>query len=497
MRDVLTRPETDHGDPDRAAFGAADGEFEESGDKHEFSEQLLGRRSRAIRARRVGWSLALTLLVVLGPIVAPRTAQPASRYALSAAIVDHGTIDVTRYKSVLEIDHAIYEGKWRSDKGPGQPFAAAPVYALARVLGAAPLGADTSLVHDLVLWLLTITTSTIPFALLCMFAYRRAAKRASRGALAATVALLCGSIALPHAVNLYAHSLSALFGYLAFVAVADALDAPTSARASFFGRRPMLAGLCAGAAVAIEYHLAIVAIVIGLLIAVRMPRSLVAYAAGAAAPLGVLAWYQWRAFGAPWHTPFAYYAGNLGGTTEGGYSLPTVDGLWSVIAGNRGLAITGPVVVIGILFAFALTVRRTGRSIDAIAGSVIALAYVALVAGWSGTPWLEEPGPRYLIPAIAFLVTPLASVWPSIRRWVRLAAAAWGIAMMAAAATTFILVATNDTPVNAYVNRVAHQRFLPTVWSLALGTTGLWLYGASCALALRWLYQSVRVRLNG
>ena len=496
MRDVLTRPEPDQHGRDRAAFGTADSDVAASGELHEFSEQLLGRRSRAIRARRVGWSLALTLLVVLGPVVAPRTAQPASRYALSAAIVDHGTIDVTRYASVLEIDHAIYEGKWRSDKGPGQPFAAAPFYALARALGAAPLGADTSLVHDVTLWLLTITTSTIPFALLCMVAYRRAAKRASRGALAATVALLCGSIALPHAVNLYAHSFSALFGYLAFVAVADFFDEPAAARLSLFARRPMLSGLCAGIAVATEYHLAIVAIVVGLLIAVRMPRSLVAYAAGAAAPLGALAWYQWRAFGAPWHTPFAYYAGNLGGTTEGGYSMPTVDGIWAVIAGNRGLVITGPVVVIGILVALMLTVRRTGRSIDAITGSIIVFAYVALVAGWSGTPWLEEPGPRYLIPAIAFLVTPLAMVWPSIRRWARLAAV-WGIAMMFAATMTFILVATNDTPINAYVNRVAHQRFLPTVWSLALGTTGLWLYGASCALALRWLYQSVRVRLNG
>ena len=68
---------------------------------------------------------------------------------------------------------------------------------------------------------------------------------------------------------------------------------------------------------------------------------------------------------------------------------------------------------------------------------------------------------------------------------------------MGAATVTFILVTTDDTPINAYVNRVAGRRFLPTVWSLGLGTAGIWLYAAACLLALRWLHSSVRVRPRG
>ena len=71
------------------------------------------------------------------------------------------------------------------------------------------------------------------------------------------------------------------------------------------------------------------------------------------------------------------------------------------------------------------------------------------------------------------------------------------MALMGAATTTFILVATNDTPLNAYVNRVAERRFRPTVWSLGLGTPGVLLYGASIVLAVRWLHQSARVRPRG
>ena len=35
---------------------------------------------------------------------------------------------------------------------------------------------------------------------------------------------------------------------------------------------------------------------------------------------------------------------------------------------------------------------------------------------WKGTPALEEPGPRYMIPAIPFLAVPLAAAWPKVRR---------------------------------------------------------------------------------
>ena len=438
---------------------------------------------RNLRAR--SWALVLAIVVVLAPVVAPRTAQPASRYALTVAIVDHGTIDLGRYQGLLGIDHAIYRGHLRSDKGPGQPLLGVAAYAMARALGAPAVKPKMAIRGDLSLWWLTVTTATIPFALLCLCMFRRVAKRSIESALVATLSVMIGSIALPHAVNLYAHSLSALFGYAAFCVVADAEPRRGSAM------RFVVGGALLGAAVATEYHLAIVAVVVGVVVLRRSLRSAVWLAIGSVPPLAGLAWYQWRAFGAPWHTPFAYYAGTLGGTTKGGYSFPTLSGLNDTLLGNRGVLMTSPILVVAAIAALVLSLDRKRRRLDDVVAVVVFVGYVALVAGWSGTQYLEEPGPRYLIPAIPFLAAPLTTVWPSISKWARLVVA-WGSGLMLAAATTFILVSMSDTPVNAYVNRVAHHRFLPTVWSLAFGAAGLWIYGATCGVALIWLRRTGR-----
>ncbi len=435
---------------------------------------------------------------MLAPFVGPRTAQPSSRYALTAAIVDRHTVDVGAYRAILGVDHAIYRGKWRSDKGPGQPLLAVPFYALARLAGANAVDNSVSFDHDLVLWWLTFTTATLPFALLLMVVYRVVARRHQHTAFVATVGMLAGSIALPHAVNLYAHTLSALLGFSGYAVLR--LGASGDDRKSLPVWRLLASGGLLGAAVATEYHLAIVAVVVAAVVFVQQRRRTGWLALGSVPPLSILALYQWRAFGALWHTPFAYYAGMLGGTTKGGYSFPSAQGLFDAVLGNRGLAITGPLVLLGALAALVQCRRSSsphndGRR-DAVVGIIVFVGYLGLVAGWSGTKYLEEPGPRYLIPAIPFLVAPLAAVWSQLHVIARLAAW-WGIALMTAATTTFILVATNDTPLNAYVNRVAEHRFLPTVWSLAFGSIGVWMYVASVVLALRWCWHSARVTERG
>ncbi len=445
---------------------------------------LVGARAAGVHRRRVARALFVMVVVFLGPLVAPRTAQPASRDALTAAIVDHGTVDLGRYRSMLGIDHAIYEGHLRSDKGPGQPALAAPFYAAARLVGVPAVSAESPVRGDLMLWWLTLWSAVVPFALLGALVYRRCARAAPRTALVATFAIMGGSIALPHAVNLYAHALSALLGYAAYSLIADRV----ATRASMF-----FVGLLAAAAVATEYHLVIVAVVVAALAARRNARLVGWCALGAAGPIAALAWYQARAFGAPWHTPFAYYAGSLGGTTHGGYSAPRWPWFYDAMLGNRGLLITSPIVLVGVAAAIGLVVVGHARRPEAVVALVVFAAYVVLVAGWSGTPWLEEPGPRYVIPAIPFLAVPLALCWSQVRG-VASIAALWGGFLMVAATTTVVLVATNDTPLNAYVNRVAKHRFLPSVWSIEFGTAGIWLYAASAALAVYSLIRANSVQ---
>ena len=444
-------------------------------------------RAHRLAARRTQRLFVVLLLVAFAPVIAPRTAQPASRYALTAAIVDHGTIDIGRYGSILGIDRAVYDGHVRSDKGPLQPILAAPFYAVARALGAPPAERAPA-TGDLTLWWLTVCTSLVPFVALWALVLRAARRVAPRTALVSTLALAGATIALPHAVNLYGHSLSALFGFAAYECARRRDGAWTSS---------MAAGLCAGAAIATEYHLVIVAAVVAVLVARRGLRSVCVAALGAVPPLALLGWYQWRAFGAPWHTPFAYYAGSLGGTTRGGWSVPAVHDVAAALFGSRGLLLTSPVVLIGIVAAVVVAIRGTDVStrvpsnVDIATAVFVTTAYLVLVAGWSGTRWLEEPGPRYLIPALPFLAIPLALAWSHVPRLARVAAV-WGGAMMVAASTTFLLVAGGNTPLQVYTWRVVHARFLPTLWTRALGSYGAYLHVVTTAFVVVALVRAAR-----
>jgi hypothetical protein len=425
--------------------------------------------TRSARRPLRSWLLALGIIVVLGAIVGPVTAQPASRLALTAAVAEHHTIDIGPYQKLLGVDHAIYEGKLRSDKGPGQPLLGVPFYLAARAVGAESASSGRTRAN-LTAWWVTLWTAVIPFALLVVLMRRAAARVAPDHALVVALALGCATILMPHAVNLYAHALSALLGFAAYEVARDE-DASYARLAG--------AGLLAGAAVATEYHLAIVGIVVAVVVGRRGVRALAAYAAGTLLPLAGLAVYQWRAFGAPWHTPFAYYAGTLHGTTSGGYSFPRPTWFWDAVAGNRGLLLVCPIVLVAMAAAVRgatdTTRAQSPWRFDARVATVVVAAYLLLVSGWSGTPWLEEPGPRYLIPAIPFLAVPLAAQWS---RWPRACrvAAGYGAVIMALASVSFLLVLQGDLAPRAYLQRAVHLHFLPTVWSLLLGPVGAWVY---------------------
>ncbi len=421
-------------------------------------------------SRRLAVLLGLALLIVVGPIVARDTAQPASRYALTAAIAEHGTVDLTLYRHRLGVDHAVYRGHLRSDKAPGQPLLAVPVYLAGRALGAA------SATHarergDLGLWWQTLWSALLPFAILVGLMFLIAERFVRRNA-ALVVALMLGvcTMMLEHAVNLYAHDLAALFGFGAWLAIEEA---PITAR------RAVLGGFLAGMALLTEYESGIILAVLAVYLLVRHRARIGWFVAGTIAPLGVLAWYQWDAFGAPWHTPSAYYAGTINGTTRGGYRVPGLHDMVSVVFGNRGLLVGAPIAIVAIVAAVWLAVSESGAvRRHAIVALAVTIPYLVLCAGWSGLPLLEEPGPRYLIPALPFLAVPLAATWDRLWRPMFLAAV-FGAAVAIPTATTYILLRISQPPFPELLDRVRAHAFLPTIWSMAFGRAGIVLYAFS------------------
>jgi hypothetical protein len=192
--------------------------------------------------------------------------------------------------------------------------------------------------------------------------------------------------------------------------------------------------------------------------------------------------YQWVAFGAPWHLPYHYYAGVIEGTSDGGYRVPTLGALVSVFTSSNGLLVLTPIAVLA-LGAAAIVVRRGGPArVHAAVALSIAVPYTVLVAGWSGTPLLEEPGPRYMVAVMPFLVVPLAVMWEQWRPIAR-ATGLWGAVVMAGATFTYMDVGIGEPRISGYLRHVQAHNFPATLWSIAFGRVGVLLYATSVIAA--------------
>lgn len=66
--------------------------------------------------------LFLFVLSIVGPIVYEAGSQQESRYALTAALWENGSVRVDGFVQIMGHDAALREGHYYSDKAPLQPF---------------------------------------------------------------------------------------------------------------------------------------------------------------------------------------------------------------------------------------------------------------------------------------------------------------------------------------------------------------------------------------
>ena len=316
-----------------------------------------------------------------------------AHFDLTRALVERQTFHIDGYRvNTGDIGWSNVSGEWHaySNKPPGLPFlAAVPYFAIYHLERALHVPLDSWLwmtVNVYVLTLLVVATCGAGIAVL-LFRWARRHAAPSHAVLVALIGAF-GTIVLPYSTMFFSPVPAAFFLLLAFCVLEE---------------RPVLAGAAAGIAGLCFYICIPAAAVLAVAARRKAWRFIVA-----GLPFGaLLAWYHTVCFGAPWRTSLET-AQNF---TERGLLLglfrtyPTRPALWGLTFSEyRGLFFVSPVLLLAIVGLWRM---RRRDAVIVLAVFAIFLLMVASFNGWEGG---SSFGPRHILPAIPFLVLPLAFV---------------------------------------------------------------------------------------
>ena len=381
--------------------------------------------SRGPRPRVVAGLFALLSLLVVP--VFPHFVSPneTTRWALAAAVVEEGTLEVTgpaallgpRMEDVAEVGGRLY-----SNKAPGAALAALPGYLAARPFAGPPSAASLrpSLAG------MRLAAATLPVLLLAL-AFSRLAPEAGRTE--ALFGLLFATPLLAYSLLLFSHALVAacLFGAWA------ALFGPAARGGTV---RDVAAGALLGLAVLSEYPAAIPAAVLVLAAAWRAPARRARIALGGLPFALALGAYNAACFGSPFR---------LGSGLEKDASFRALarQGLFGVglprpsilarllLDPSKGLLVLTP-----LLLAAPLGLAEARRRLSPPAFAALLGVPAAILLTYGGYPnWHGgfTVGARYLVGALPFLLLLLAFV-----RWGPGTTALAGASTAAVALTTLV-----------------------------------------------------------
>jgi hypothetical protein len=379
--------------------------------------------------------LALVAVAALSVVYPPRD-QDISRLCLTRSAI-HGQLSADSCLAGAG-DVSSYGGHLYSDKAPGVSFLAIPAAA------AVELG-DRTQWHssgDLRVWAARVTVGGLAL-LLCAFLVGRVAEGLVPGTGGPTlVALGLGTEAAALSMADFAHVPTAALAFAAFVLA--------------WRRKPLLAGLVAGAAVLVEYEAGLIVVVLGGYVLLTGARALGRYLLGAAPAALALGAYNWAAFGSPFHLSYRYVADQFAANQAAGFfgiHPPSWHAIRLVFAGDQGLLFDAPFILAA---AAGLVVLWRRASAEAAVCTVIVLSFVALDCGYFDPYGGDSPGPRFLTPALPFLALGLPFVLARFR-----VLAGVLIAVSVVASTAIAL--TWPAGVNAY------GRYDGTVWRRLAG----------------------------
>ncbi len=372
-----------------------------------------------------------------------------SRIYLTMSIVDSGSIIVDDQvdKFGLPFDIAERDGHYYTDKAPGSSLLAVPLFWTYTALGG-----DTTSIEDLVLLarfgvMLPITLASL--VLFWLILTRLGLSRRLAAAMTATLAL--GTVLFHYGTAFYGHTIVLLCTLLAVFCIFKNLqrDGPSTLH------WPLIAGLAAGTAFAVEYQAVIVfaAVALGFLSVPghRRVGPVAALCAGAALPVLIVFAYHTAAFGHPLTTsydflihdaPVEHHDAGLWGVSF----IPSLEAIYGLLfSPSRGLLMCAPLVLVGLAGIPALLrrCRWLGIVTAVCAGGYLWMATSAddvWFAGWSF-------GPRLLIPMFGLVAIAGAVAYDKLRTHrPYIASALLGIFVAAIGYVVFVTVMFPELP---------------------------------------------------
>lgn len=407
----------------------------------------LGLARRLGSTRPIHQAAAGVFLILLGSYAYywhSRDWNTASRLMLVYSTVDRGTVDITGLEQQTG-DRAWSQGRYYSDKLPGYPLLAAPVYAGAKILfglPSHPLDRPAFPYWPADYWV-TLLTSGLFTAAVAGLIVVWAGELGCRP-IAASILGLSYGLATPasvYATLAYGHQATALalFGSLYLI------TRPGADRAKL---RWLTAGFMASLAAVVELQVAPVSAILALVLLARCLfgkspwDALGLFALGALAPLFVMLAYNQLAFGSPFDMGYFHHDNPEFAQVHGrghplGLTRPDWGKLAPLLVGeHRGLAFYAPIVWLAIPGWVAMGLRRSWELAMATAACSVAvilvnLSYPEWTGGWS-------TGPRLLTPLLPFAVLPAAALLAGDSP--RAHAAAWVAAGLAVAGGILMLL---------------------------------------------------------
>lgn len=350
-----------------------------------------------------------------------------SRLDLTRAVVEEGTVAIDAYQSLPQWDtndKAFYNGHYYSDKAIGSSLLAIPFYFGLLKLSALFGAALTSTFTKHVLTTIVMGSSFTACGLAMYWIAERLTGDAWR-AVIPTLAVAFGTMLWPYSAVYYGHVPAAAFLIVAFallMAVGEGSERAASARL-------FAAGLTAGLAFITDYTTAL--IIAGLLAFALYkqrgagPAGLARHAAialaGAALPLAVALAYNAHVYGSALATGYAYEVENrfAEGMSQGilGIGRPSRSTIYHItIDPQIGILWQSPILLLAPI-GYVVALRSSRFRAEGLLALYAALAMLAMNGGyylwWGGSAF----GPRLLIPALPFLIVPLALL-PDVMLWV-------------------------------------------------------------------------------